>query len=69
MHSLLWSSLGRRSFPKEMGRFEIRHFFTLTDAARRELRGRFPRRLRLGAALQLGIVRMTGSTLAALFLT
>src|ERR1700749_2030597 len=66
MHSLLQSSLGRRNFPKEMSRFELRHFFTLTDAERRELRVRFPRRLRLGAALQLGFVRMTGSTLAAL---
>ncbi len=50
MRSLLWSNLGHRNFPKEMGRFEIRHFFTLTNAERRELRVRFPRSLRLGAA-------------------
>jgi hypothetical protein len=49
-----------------MSRFEIRHFFTLADADRRELRVRFPRKGRLGAALQLGFLRMTGNTLAAM---
>jgi hypothetical protein len=66
MRTLLWSYLGRRQCPREMSRFEIRHFFTLADADRRELRVRFPRKGRLGAALQLGVLRMTGSTLAAM---
>jgi hypothetical protein len=66
MHSLLGSYLGRRQFPKDMSRFEIRHFFQLTDGERRELRVRFPKKVRLGAALQLGFLRMTSATLAAL---
>jgi hypothetical protein len=53
MRTLLWSYPGQRQFPKEMSRFEIQHFFTFTDDDRRELRIRFPKRVRLGAALQL----------------
>jgi hypothetical protein len=37
-----------------MSRFEIQHFFTMTDNDRRELRIRFPKKVRLGAALQPG---------------
>jgi TnpA family transposase len=66
MRTLLWSYLGQRQFPREMSRFEIWHFFTLADADRRELRVRFPRKGRLGAAVQLGFLRMTGNTLAAM---
>jgi len=46
-----------------MSAFEVRHFFSFSVADRRELRVRYPRRLRLGAALQVGFVRMTGTTL------
>jgi hypothetical protein len=28
MRTLLWSYLGQRQFPREMSRFEIRHFFS-----------------------------------------
>jgi hypothetical protein len=66
MRTLLWSYLGQRQFPREMSRFEIWHFFTMTDNDRRELRTRFPKKVRLGAALQLGFLRMTGTTLAAM---
>jgi len=66
MRTLLWSYLGQRQFPKEMSRFEVQHFFTFTDGDRRELRIRFPKRVRLGAALQLGFLRMTGTTLATM---
>jgi integrase len=40
----------------------------LTDVDRRELRIRFPKKVRLGAALQLGFLhlRMTGTTSAAM---
>src|ERR1700734_3673166 len=48
-----------------MCRLEIPHFFTLTDADRWELPVHFPNKVRLGAALQLGFLRMTGTTLAA----
>ena len=63
MRTLLWSYLGWRRFPRDMSAFEVRHFFSFSVADRRELRVRYPRRLRLGAALQLGFVRMTGTTL------
>jgi hypothetical protein len=63
MRTLLWSYLGWRRFPRDMSAFEVRHFFSFSVADRRELRVRYPRRLRLGAALQVGFVRMTGTTL------
>src|SRR5271170_3589934 len=65
MRSLLWSYLGSRRFPREMSTFEVRHFFTLSSDDRHVLRRRFHSRSRLGAALQLGFVRMTGTTLDA----
>jgi hypothetical protein len=65
MRSLLWSCLGSRRFPREMSTFEVRRFFTLSGDDRRMLRRRFRSRSRLGAALQLGFVRMTGTTLDA----
>jgi hypothetical protein len=65
MRTLLWSYLGWGRFPRDMSAFELRHFFSFSVADRRELRVRYPRRLRLGAALQLGFVRMTGTTLDA----
>jgi hypothetical protein len=47
MRTLLWSYLGWRRFPRDMSSFEVRHFFSLSIADRRELRVRYPRRLRL----------------------
>jgi hypothetical protein len=64
MRSLLWSYLGSRRFPREMSTFEVRRFFTLSSDDRHVLR-RFRSGSRLGAALQLGFVRMTGTTLDA----
>src|ERR1700735_3650970 len=66
MGSLLWSYLGNRRFPREMNSFEVRRYFTLSSDDRLVLRHRFRSRSRLGAALQLGFVRMTGTTLDAL---
>jgi hypothetical protein len=66
MHSVLWTYLGWRKFPRELTSFEARRFFTFSATDRRELRVRYTRRLRLGAALQLGFVRLTGTTLDAL---
>jgi Domain of unknown function (DUF4158) len=65
MRSLLWSYFGSRRFPREMSTFEVRRFFTLSSDDRHVLRRRFRSRSRLGAALQLGFVRMTGTTLDA----
>ena len=66
MDSLLWAYLGSRRFPRELSSFLIRRFFTLSSDDRLVLRRRFRSRSRLGAALQLGFVRMTGTTLDAL---
>jgi len=48
-----------------MSPFEVRRFFTLQSEDRHPLRRRFRSRARLGAALQLGFLRMTGTTLDA----
>jgi hypothetical protein len=61
MRSLLWSYLGSRRFPREVSTFEVRRFFTLSSDDRHVLRRRFRSRSRLGAALQLGFVRVTGT--------
>jgi DNA-binding MarR family transcriptional regulator len=50
-----------------MSSFEVRRYFTLSGDDRHVLRRRFRSRSRLGAALQLGFVRMTGATLDAYF--
>ena len=66
MRTLLWTYLGWRRFPRELSEFEVRRFFSFSTKDRRELRVRYPVRLRLGAALQLGFLRMTATTLDAL---
>ena len=66
MGTLLWTYLGWRRFPRDLSPFEVRRFFSFKAADHRELRVRFPVRLRLGAALQLGFVRLTATTLDAL---
>ena len=63
MDSLLWAYLGSRRFPRELSSFLVRRFFTLSSDDRLVLRRRFRSRSRLGVALQLGFVRMTGTTL------
>lgn len=65
MRALLRCYLGSRRFPREMSTFEVRRFFTLSSNDRHVLRRRFRSRSRLGAALQLGFVRMAGTTLDA----
>ena len=66
MRTLLWSYLGWRRFPHELSAFEVRRFFSLGPADRQILRRRFRSRARLGAAIQLGFVRMTGTMLDTL---
>lgn len=63
-HSAL-AYLGWRRFPSSLGEFEVRQFFSFTRRDREALRKRFRTRARLGAAIQLGFVRMTGTTLDA----
>jgi Domain of unknown function (DUF4158) len=65
MHTVLWTYLGWRRFPRELTSFEARRFFSFSARDRRELRVRYTRRLRLAGALQLGFVRLTGTTLDA----
>jgi hypothetical protein len=65
MRSVLWSYLGSRRFPRDMSPFEVRRFFSLSSDDRYLLRRRFRSRARLEAAIQLGFVRMTGTTLDA----
>ena len=57
--------LGRTTVPRELTDFEMREFFTLTAADKRALRVAVRTRLRLAVALQLGFLRMTGTTLDA----
>ena len=76
MRSMLWSYFGRRRFSQEMSAFEVGRFFSLSTDDRHVLRRRFCARsrldaagcgwVRLGAALQLGFVRTTGTTLDAI---
>ena len=65
MRTLLWSYLGWRRFPRELSAFEVRRCFAFSPQDRQQLRRRFRSRARLGAGIQLGFVRMTGSTLDA----
>ena len=57
--------LGQKEFPKDMREFEIREFFTLSSADKRAIRIDSPTKTRLPLALQLGFLRMTGTTLDA----
>lgn len=57
--------LGRKVFPKDMSEFELREFFTLSAADKRTIRIDSATKTRLALALQLGFLRMTGTTLDA----
>jgi len=57
--------LGRKVFPKGMSEFELREFFTLSSADKRAIRIDSATKTRLPLALQLGFLRMTGTTLDA----
>ena len=57
--------LGRTTVPRDLTDFETREFFRLTAADKRALRVAVRMRLRLAVALQVGFLRMTGTTLDA----
>jgi hypothetical protein len=63
MHSVLWKYLGSRKFPRVLTSYEAPSFSTYSAADSRELRVRYTKRRRLGAAPQLGFVRLKGTTL------
>jgi TnpA family transposase len=58
--------LGRHEFPSHLGEFELRQWFTFDVRDRRTIRRAFRSRYWIGAALQVGFLAMTGTTLASL---
>ena len=58
--------LGWRRMPADLSEFEIAHFFTLRPIEIRAVRSRYKEILRVGAALQLGFLKMSGRPLSAL---
>ena len=58
--------VGRHEFPKSLPDFLLQRWFTFNDRDRRAIRKAFRSRHRIGAALQLGFVGMTGTTLRSL---
>lgn len=65
MHALLWTYLGWRRFSRDLSRFDLCRFLSLNAQDRRELRVRYPVRLRLGVAVPLGFVRLPSEMLDA----
>lgn len=55
--------LGRRTFPRQLSRFEIEQFFSFSPEELRAIRTRRGALNRLGVALQVGFLRMTGRQL------
>jgi hypothetical protein len=66
MHDWQLGYLGRHAFPADVTEFELRRAFTFDEAEREEIRRSFRSRLRIGIALQLGFLRLTGTTLGSL---
>ena len=58
--------VGRRDFPKSLPDFMLQRWFTLEARDRRLIRKTFRSRYWIGAALQLGFVGMTGTTLRSI---
>jgi hypothetical protein len=58
--------VGRNDFPKSLPDFLLRQWFTLNARDRRAIRKAFRSRHWIGAALQLGFLGMTGTTLRSL---
>jgi Domain of unknown function (DUF4158) len=58
--------IGRHDFPKSLPDFLLQQWFTFNDRDRRAIRKAFRSRHWIGAALQLGFVGMTGTTLRSL---
>ena len=56
--------LGLQETPPELTDFEIRYFFTFTAKEREAIFSRYGDHHRLAVALQIGMIKMTGRTLA-----
>jgi hypothetical protein len=52
--------LGHQALPRTLTLFELRHFFSFTEAEKQVLRSRQRRLNQLGAALHLGFIKMSG---------
>lgn len=63
IHRWQYQYLGTTIFPKTLSAVELRAFFTYSDDEIAALRARFRSTLRVGAAVQLGFIKMTGSLL------
>ena len=63
-----WQSvfLGTRELPREISAFELEAFFTFSGAERQLIEQQRDRLLKLGLALQIGFLRMSGRLLIAL---
>ena len=55
--------LGWQSLPADLSTFDIERFFTFSDPDLAAIRSRYKDELRLGAALQVGFLQMTGRAL------
>src|SRR5450631_2549066 len=66
VHVFQSTYVGRHDFPKSLPDFLLQRWFTLNDRDRRAIRKAFRSRHWIGAALQLGFIGMTGTTLRSL---
>jgi len=57
--------LGMRELPREISTFELQAFFTFSPAERELIEARRGNRLKLGLALHIGFLRMSGRLLDA----
>jgi hypothetical protein len=53
--------IGRHDFPKNLGEFELRQWFTFDVRDRRTIRKAFRSRHWISAALQIGFIATTGT--------
>jgi hypothetical protein len=66
MRAFQLAYIGRHEFPKHLSEFELRRWLTFDVRDRRCIRKAFRSRCWIGAALQLGFLAMTGTTLRSL---
>jgi hypothetical protein len=66
MRALQAAYIGRHEFQKNLIECELRQWFTFDERERRGIRKAFRSRYWIGAALHLGLLAMTGTTLGSL---
>ena len=57
--------LGHQALPRTLTPFELRYFFSFTEAEKQAIRSRRRHLNQLGAALHLGYIKMSGRALDA----